>query len=154
MAESKPRAKKSTTRAPASPTPATANTPGGAPETANVIDTLGGAGAAAATNGAAGSPGGATVTAQRAPGDSNPGQSTAAQSDSGQPTPDQLLTETVLTEQLAANARGGELTPEQRYRMTQEAAYYIAEQRGFTPGDPAEDWARAEAQIDEMLGRG
>lgn len=39
------------------------------------------------------------------------------------------------------------ITPEQHYRMVAEAAYYIAERRGFTPGDPAKDWQEAEAQI-------
>jgi 2-polyprenyl-3-methyl-5-hydroxy-6-metoxy-1,4-benzoquinol methylase len=42
------------------------------------------------------------------------------------------------------------LTPEQRYRMIQEAAYYIAERKGFV-ANPAEDWAEAEAQIDAKL---
>jgi hypothetical protein len=42
------------------------------------------------------------------------------------------------------------LTPEQRYRMIQEAAYYVAERKGFI-SNPAEDWAEAEAQIDAKL---
>lgn len=41
-------------------------------------------------------------------------------------------------------------TPEQRYKMTQEAAYYLAEKGGFA-GDAAEYWIRAEAQIDTLL---
>jgi len=44
-----------------------------------------------------------------------------------------------------------EVTPEERYRMVQEAAYYRAERRNFTPGHAAEDWAAAEAEVDEML---
>jgi hypothetical protein len=35
--------------------------------------------------------------------------------------------------------------------MIQEAAYYIAEKRGFAPGNHADDWAAAEAQIDALL---
>lgn len=47
-----------------------------------------------------------------------------------------------------------EVTPQERYRMIQEAAYYRAEKRGFEPGHDEEDWAAAVAEIDEMLGRG
>jgi hypothetical protein len=47
-----------------------------------------------------------------------------------------------------------EVTPEERYRMIQEAAYYRAEKRGFEPGHDEEDWAAAVAEIDAMLGRG
>lgn len=40
---------------------------------------------------------------------------------------------------------------EQRRRMISEAAYYIAEQRGFNGGDTVQDWLLAEAQIDNHL---
>jgi hypothetical protein len=43
-------------------------------------------------------------------------------------------------------------TAEQRRQMIAEAAYYIAERRGFTEGDPERDWYEAEAQIDRALG--
>lgn len=43
------------------------------------------------------------------------------------------------------------VTPEERYRMIAEAAYYIAERRGFTGGDVATDWLTAEAEIDRTL---
>ncbi|MCG6943669.1 MAG: DUF2934 domain-containing protein [Thiohalocapsa sp.] len=46
-----------------------------------------------------------------------------------------------------------EVTPEERYRMIQEAAYYRAERRGFQPGHDEEDWAAAVAEIDAMLHR-
>mgnify|MGYP006282246069 FL=1 len=36
---------------------------------------------------------------------------------------------------------------EDRHRMISEAAYYIAECRGFSGGCPAEDWLKAEAEI-------
>lgn len=49
----------------------------------------------------------------------------------------------------AAPKRG--LTPEERYRMIAEAAYYRAEKRGFRAGDPAEDWRAAEMEIDDLL---
>jgi hypothetical protein len=35
--------------------------------------------------------------------------------------------------------------------MIAEAAYYIAQRRGFDLGDPVEDWLIAEAQIDAFL---
>jgi hypothetical protein len=38
---------------------------------------------------------------------------------------------------------------EQRYRMIEVAAYYIAESSGFT-ADPLASWAEAEKQIDRM----
>ncbi len=45
----------------------------------------------------------------------------------------------------AAPAKSG-LTPEQRYRMIQDAAYFIAERHGFN-GDSAYFWSLAEAEI-------
>lgn len=42
-------------------------------------------------------------------------------------------------------------TPEERWRMIAEAAYLIAEKRGFIGGDPAEDWYAAEAQINALF---
>lgn len=41
-------------------------------------------------------------------------------------------------------------TPEERYRMIQEAAYYIAERHGFN-GDSAYFWSLAEAEINNRL---
>jgi hypothetical protein len=38
-----------------------------------------------------------------------------------------------------------------RWVMIAEAAYYIAEHRGFAPGHELEDWLLAEKQIDAML---
>lgn len=42
------------------------------------------------------------------------------------------------------------LTPEERYRMIQDAAYYIAERHGFN-GDSAYFWSLAEAEINIPL---
>jgi len=39
----------------------------------------------------------------------------------------------------------------ERARMIAEAAYYRAQRRGFSNGDPVRDWAEAEAEIDAML---
>jgi hypothetical protein len=35
--------------------------------------------------------------------------------------------------------------------MIAEAAYYLAERRGFAPGHELEDWLAAEAEIDREL---
>lgn len=45
---------------------------------------------------------------------------------------------------------GAKVSPEQRYHMIAEAAYFHAERRGFG-GDPAQDWLEAEAEIDRIL---
>ena len=42
------------------------------------------------------------------------------------------------------------VTSEERYRMVQEAAYYIAERNGFG-GDNQRYWSEAEAQIDAQF---
>jgi hypothetical protein len=53
----------------------------------------------------------------------------------------------------AAKALGsdGEITTEARSRMIAEAAYYMAERRGFEPGYEFEDWLAAEAEVDRDL---
>jgi hypothetical protein len=38
--------------------------------------------------------------------------------------------------------------------MIAEAAYFLAERRGFQGGDPLQDWLEAEAAIDRILGEG
>ncbi len=43
--------------------------------------------------------------------------------------------------------------PEMRARMIAEAAYYIAEKRGFIHGHHDADWAQAEREIDALLAR-
>lgn len=43
------------------------------------------------------------------------------------------------------------LTPEERHEMIAQAAYYRAEERGFTSGDPQADWLGAETEIDKQL---
>jgi hypothetical protein len=43
------------------------------------------------------------------------------------------------------------IDPGERHRLIREAAYYRAERRGFEGGDPTDDWAAAEAEIDRML---
>jgi hypothetical protein len=41
--------------------------------------------------------------------------------------------------------------PDARQMMIAEAAYYLAEKRGFTPGGELQDWLDAEAQIETSL---
>lgn len=44
------------------------------------------------------------------------------------------------------------VTPEQRYMMICEAAYYRAERRGFSPESEIQDWLDAETEINRLLG--
>jgi hypothetical protein len=51
-------------------------------------------------------------------------------------------------------APAGMLLPvshEERWRMVAEAAYYIAQRRGFVGGDVNADWVAAEAEVDARL---
>ena len=47
-------------------------------------------------------------------------------------------------------AKKPEISPEQRYNLIQEAAYFIAERHGFN-GDSAYFWSLAEAEINNRL---
>jgi hypothetical protein len=47
-----------------------------------------------------------------------------------------------------------DVSPEQRYQMIAEAAYFRAEKRGFIGGDSGQDWIEAEAEIDSLLKAG
>jgi hypothetical protein len=40
---------------------------------------------------------------------------------------------------------------EGRHRLIAEAAYYLAEKRGFQGGNPEQDWLEAAAQVDRMF---
>lgn len=42
----------------------------------------------------------------------------------------------------------------QRRNYIEVAAYYIAERRGFAPGDPFDDWLQAEHEIDRLIAEG
>jgi len=43
------------------------------------------------------------------------------------------------------------VNPEQRHQMIAEAAYFLAEKRGFYGADVEQDWKKAEAEIDRVL---
>ena len=51
---------------------------------------------------------------------------------------------------LQRTEHGKQISSEQRYRMIETAAYYLAEKRGFN-SNPEEDWLVAENQIDQQL---
>ncbi|WP_455208449.1 DUF2934 domain-containing protein [Kaarinaea lacus] len=51
----------------------------------------------------------------------------------------------------AKTTTGKFVTPEQRFSMIAEAAYFIAEKRGFSAGEAEKDWLNAETEIDKML---
>ena len=54
-----------------------------------------------------------------------------------------------------SSAKKSSVVPaEQRRNYIEMAAYYIAERRGFAPGNPLEDWVQAEAEIDRLLAEG
>lgn len=53
-----------------------------------------------------------------------------------------------------AKVRGKKsVTPEQRYMMICEAAYFKAQRRGFAPENEIQDWLDAEAEINSLLGK-
>ena len=43
------------------------------------------------------------------------------------------------------------VTPAERLAMIAEAAYFIAQKRGFGGGKETDDWAQAEKQVDAVL---
>jgi hypothetical protein len=53
------------------------------------------------------------------------------------------------------SARPAVLTPAERMKMIAEAAYFLAEKRGFSGGSELADWVAAEKQVDaEVAKRG
>ena len=44
------------------------------------------------------------------------------------------------------------ISPEERERLIAEAAYFIAERRGFEAGRELDDWLQAEAEVNRRLG--
>ncbi len=72
------------------------------------------------------------------------------------PTGKRTKTETRAAGPAAAKSRPkakqpGLLALEDRLRFIAEAAYFKAEQRGFSEGNELEDWIEAEAEIDALL---
>lgn len=62
---------------------------------------------------------------------------------------------TKTTAKKPAKVTAGNKVPQaQRAHYVEVAAFYIAERRGFAPGDPLQDWVAAEAEIDRLLAEG
>jgi Protein of unknown function (DUF2934) len=46
------------------------------------------------------------------------------------------------------------VTAEQRHNYIEVAAFYVAQRRGFAPGNPVDDWAMAEREVDGLIASG
>jgi hypothetical protein len=68
------------------------------------------------------------------------------------PTGRNKVAKKVTGKPLAASTRA-RITPGERHRRIAEAAYFKAEQHGFSGRDPAQDWYEAEAEIEALLAR-
>jgi len=67
-------------------------------------------------------------------------------------------TRTTASAKVATRKRSAEsqpanvkIVPEQRLQLIAQAAYFIAERRGFAPGNELEDWLQAEAEIEACM---
>jgi len=62
--------------------------------------------------------------------------------------------ETPVSKAAPAAASGkGKPTPAERMKMIAEAAYYLAQKRGFGHGHEVVDWAAAEKQVDGIIAK-
>ena len=52
---------------------------------------------------------------------------------------------------IATPAEVPSINAEERWKMISEAAYFLAEKRGFTGDNPCYDWIQAEVQVDAIL---
>lgn len=43
------------------------------------------------------------------------------------------------------------IAPQERQRLIAMVAYFIAERRGFVPGNELDDWLQAEAEVDARM---
>ncbi|PKO59550.1 MAG: hypothetical protein CVU24_15075 [Betaproteobacteria bacterium HGW-Betaproteobacteria-18] len=46
------------------------------------------------------------------------------------------------------------VSTEQRHNYIEVAAFYVAQRRGFAPGNPLDDWATAEVEVDVLIASG
>jgi len=60
--------------------------------------------------------------------------------------PDAPSRDVIQTGASTGRARA-DMSPEEIYRLIQEAAYYKAKARGFEPGHEVQDWIEAEAEV-------
>ena len=93
----------------------------------------------------------AKSAAKAAPAKASPAKAVAKKTTAAKPAAAKPVAKKAAPAKAAPAKKGNGITAEQRYRMIAEAAYYIAEKRGFAPGDPSRDWADAEAQIRAMF---
>ena len=77
-------------------------------------------------------------------GTKSPGSRAAQARQTVSTAPDAPSRETVSS---ADSGNGKPLTPEQVYRLIQEAAYFKAKARNFAPGHEVQDWIEAEAEV-------
>lgn len=63
-------------------------------------------------------------------------------------------TSAAKTKLMPSTAPAPVLTTEQRNHYVSVAAFYIAERRGFTLGNPMDDWVAAEAEVDRLISSG
>ena len=69
-----------------------------------------------------------------------------------QPTPTAASAKVTARNRSAeSQTAGAKMVPEQRQQLIARAAYFIAERRGFAPGNELEDWLQAEAEIEACL---
>jgi hypothetical protein len=66
--------------------------------------------------------------------------------------PKAAAAKTTAKKPAAAKSKPPSVSPEQRYLMICEAAYYKAERRGFSPENEIQDWLDAESEINRLLG--
>lgn len=59
-----------------------------------------------------------------------------------------------VADQRGREAHGAGVDAAERQRLIAEAAYLMAERRGFEAGDPAQDWINAEEEVNRKLLQG
>ena len=64
---------------------------------------------------------------------------------------DQAVKKAVAASTRESQGAGAGVDTAERQRLIAEAAYLMAERRGFQPGDPAQDWLNAEEEVNRML---
>jgi len=62
-----------------------------------------------------------------------------------------LKKSTKIEIETSSTEESGQSDTKDRNQMISEAAYYIAEKRGFTPAQENEDWLEAEKQVEEIM---
>ena len=64
--------------------------------------------------------------------------------------PKKTTTRKASTSKAKTADSSSQISPEERYRMVEVAAYFLAERNSFA-GNPVEYWSAAEAQISKLL---